>query len=60
VTVLDGLSPARDSSVKWVHVQRMIDEENERLARARTGVRLARVEAARVTNIVLSLVRRRW
>jgi len=38
----------------------MIDEENERLARARTGVRLARVEAARVTNIVLSLVRRRW
>lgn len=57
---MDGLSPARDSSVKWVHVQRMIDEENERLARARTGVHLARVEAARVTNIVLSLVRRRW
>lgn len=42
-----------NSSVKWGHVQRIIDEENGRLAMALMGVRLATAKAVRWRNIVL-------
>lgn len=51
--VQGNLPPPKTARSNGHHVQRTIEEVKERLAKARVGVRLARAEAVRVTNIVL-------